>query len=85
MTTTLAAWLHDIDPFAWRISGDFGIRWYGLSYAAGFFLGWLALRFLHTRGAVLIPRERIGDAIIYAALGAVVGGRLGYIEVTYKF
>jgi phosphatidylglycerol:prolipoprotein diacylglycerol transferase len=79
MTTTLAAWLHTIDPFALKISGDFGIRWYGLSYAAGFFLGWLALRFLHKRGAALIPRERITDAIIYAALGAVVGGRLGYI------
>lgn len=79
MTSTLAAWLHDIDPFALKLTSDFGIRWYGLSYAAGFFLGWLALRFLHKRGAALIPRERITDTIIYAALGAVVGGRLGYI------
>lgn len=79
MTATLAAWLHTIDPFALRLSGDLGIRWYGLSYALGFFCGWLALRFLHKRGMALIPRERLTDAIIYAALGAVVGGRLGYI------
>ncbi len=79
MTTTIAAWLHDIDPFAIRISGGFGIRWYGLSYALGFYLGWVALRFLQKRGAALIPRERVTDAIIYAAFGAVVGGRLGYV------
>ncbi len=79
MILTLGAWLHDLDPFALRISGNFGIRWYGLSYALGFFLGWLALRFLHKRGMALIPRERLTDAVIYAAMGAVVGGRLGYI------
>lgn len=79
MTATLGAWLHDLSPFALRISGSFGIRWYGLSYALGFFIAWLALRFLHKRGMALIPRERLADAIIYAAMGAVVGGRLGYI------
>ncbi|MCA9272395.1 MAG: prolipoprotein diacylglyceryl transferase [Phycisphaerales bacterium] len=79
MTATLGAWLHDLSPFALRISGSFGIRWYGLSYALGFFCAWLALRFLHKRGMALIPRERLTDAIIYAAMGAVVGGRLGYI------
>ena len=79
MTLTLAAWLHDIDPFLIRFSGDFGLRWYGLSYAAGFALAWLALRFLAKRGAVLIPKDRLSDAIIYAALGAVRGGRLGYV------
>ncbi len=79
MTLTLAAWLHDFDPFAIHISGSFGIRWYGLSYAMGFFFGWLALKFLHKRGLALIPRERITDAIIFAAMGAVLGGRLGYI------
>ncbi len=79
MTLTLAAWLHDLSPFALRISGNFGIRWYGLSYALGFLCAWLALRFLHKRGMALIPRDRLTDAIIYAAMGAVVGGRLGYI------
>lgn len=79
MTRTLGAWLHTIDPFALRISGDFGIRWYGLSYALGFLCAWLALRFLHSRGMARLPRERLTDAIVYAAMGAVVGGRLGYI------
>lgn len=90
MTLTLGAWLHTLDPFALRISGDFGVRWYGLSYALGFFIAWLALRFLHKRGMALLPRERLTDAIIFAAFGAVVGGRLGYIlfyqpELLWRF
>src|SRR5207247_2035084 len=74
----LAAWLHDLSPYALRISGDFGLRWYGLSYAAAFLVGWLLLRWLGRRGAILIPPERAGDAILYAVVGVVVGGRLGY-------
>lgn len=74
----LAAWLHDLSPFAIRFTDDFGIRWYGLSYALGFLIGWLLLRWLAQRRAVLIPPERAGDAILYAVIGVVVGGRLGY-------
>lgn len=90
MTLTLGAWLHTLDPFALRISGDFGIRWYGLSYALGFFIAWLALRFLHKRGMALLSHERLTDAIIFAAFGAVMGGRLGYIlfyqpELLWRF
>ncbi len=77
----LAAWLHDLSPFAVRISQDFGIRWYGLSYAAGFLIGWMVLRWLAKRGAILIPADRVGDAILYAVAGVVVGGRLGYVLV----
>lgn len=76
---TLAAWLHNLGPFAFRISQDFGLRWYGLSYAAGFVLGWMLLRFLCKRGACLIPLDRVGDAVLLAVVGVVVGGRLGYV------
>jgi phosphatidylglycerol:prolipoprotein diacylglycerol transferase len=80
-TTMLAAWFHNLSPFALRISGDFGLRWYGLSYAMGFLVGWLLLRWLGRRGAVAIKPERAGDAILYAVVGVVVGGRLGYALV----
>lgn len=73
-----AAWLHDVDPFLIRIVGDFGIRWYGLSYVLGFGIGYLAIRFLARRGATLIPADRAMDAVIYGALGAFIGGRVGY-------
>jgi len=76
---TLGAWLHDLDPFLWQIGPGVGLRWYGLSYAAGFVIAWAVLRWLAGRGAVLIPKERAVDAILLSAILMVVGGRLGYI------
>ncbi len=80
---TLAAWLHDLSPFAIRFTDSFGLRWYGLSYALGFLVGWMVLRGLARRGVALIPPERVGDAILYVVVGVVAGGRLGY-AVFYK-
>lgn len=80
MTPTLAeAWLHDLSPFALRFTESFGVRWYGLSYAMGFVVGYLALRGLARRGLVLIPPHRCGDAMLTVIVGVVVGGRLGYV------
>ncbi len=75
---TLAAWLHDISPIALKL-GPLPLRWYGLSYALGFLSGWVILRWLARRRIVLIPPDRVGDAILYAVVGVVVGGRLGYV------
>src|SRR3954467_9215133 len=76
---TLAAWVHDLSPFVLKFSDDFGIRWYGLSYAASFLIAWLLLRWLASRGATSIPRERAGDVILMGVAGVVIGGRLGYV------
>ncbi|MEM9165936.1 MAG: prolipoprotein diacylglyceryl transferase [Planctomycetota bacterium] len=76
---TLAAWLHDLDPYLVRFSANLGIGWYGLSYIAGFAIGWLLLRWLAKRGAVLLPSDRALDAVMIAAAGVFVGGRLGYV------
>ncbi|MBL9030818.1 MAG: prolipoprotein diacylglyceryl transferase [Phycisphaerae bacterium] len=76
---TLAAWLHDLDPFALRLGPGIGLRWYGLSYAAAFVLGWVILRWLGKRGATRIPPSLAGDAILSIVVGVVVGGRLGYV------
>ncbi|MBL8875649.1 MAG: prolipoprotein diacylglyceryl transferase [Phycisphaerae bacterium] len=75
---TLASWLHDLSPFALKITDGFGLRWYGLSYAMGFVVAYLFMRLLARRGLILIPAERIGDAMTWLILGVVVGGRLGY-------
>jgi phosphatidylglycerol:prolipoprotein diacylglycerol transferase len=76
---TLAAWVHDLSPFVLKFSDDFGIRWYGLSYAMAFLLAWLMLRWLAGRGATAIPRERAGDVILAGVAGVVLGGRIGYV------
>ncbi|MEL6797359.1 MAG: prolipoprotein diacylglyceryl transferase [Planctomycetota bacterium] len=78
---TIAAWLHDLNPFVVRIAGDFGIRWYGLSYVLGFAIAYFAIRFLARRGATLLPADRAMDVVLYGALGAFVGGRVGYAVV----
>ncbi len=67
-----------IDPVALKI-GPLVIRWYGLMYLVGFASAWwLGLR----RKAQLgnnITDEDISDLIFYCALGAVLGGRIGYM------
>lgn len=74
-----SGWFHDWSPYLWRISGDFGIRWYGLSYILAFVLAYLLLRVLAQRGATAIPKDRIGDAMMFLIGGVIVGGRFGYV------
>lgn len=78
---TLGAWLHNLSPFAWEISEGFGLRWYGLSYAAGFIVAYLLMRTLAGRGLIQIPKDRVADAMTLLILGVIVGGRLGYCLV----
>ena len=67
----------DIDPVAVAI-GPLQIHWYGLTYLAGLgFAWWLALR-RSRRADSPLRREQVDDLIFYAALGVVLGGRLGY-------
>ncbi len=74
---TFAAWLHDLGPVAFRL-GPLTIRWYGLSYLAGFAVAWLFLRWLARRGVAHLSPQRVGDIVLACIIGIVVGGRLGY-------
>ncbi len=75
----LAAYLHRLDPFAWRISGDFGIRWYGLAYAAGFVCLYVFAMMLARRRRIAMTTEQVGDFVMYAVAGVLIGGRLGWV------
>ncbi|WII71207.1 prolipoprotein diacylglyceryl transferase [Bdellovibrio sp. 22V] len=82
--------VHDFDPFALRISGDFGIRWYGLSYMMGFICAYLLIKWLAQRQRAGLAPNMVGDFITYAAIGTLVGGRLGYVlfyapDLLWKF
>jgi phosphatidylglycerol:prolipoprotein diacylglycerol transferase len=79
----------DIDPVALSIGPLFGfgpvaIRWYGLMYLAGFVLGWLGARSRAKQPGSRIRPEHIDDIVFYVALGAILGGRIGYM-VIYGF
>lgn len=71
--------VHDLDPFALRISGDFGVRWYGLSYMMGFICAYLMIKWLARRQRAGLTPQMVGDFVTYAAIGTLVGGRLGYV------
>lgn len=79
--TLLAAWFHDLGPFAIRLGESFGVRWYGLSYVAGFLIAWWVLGRLARRGRLLFPHEAVADVMFGVILGTILGGRLGYVLI----
>ena len=72
-----------LSPIVFSI-GPFDLRWYSLAYLAGIFIGyWYLLRLLKQPGAPL-ARRHADDLVFYAALGIILGGRLGYV-LFYNF
>jgi phosphatidylglycerol---prolipoprotein diacylglyceryl transferase len=57
------------------------VRWYGLMYLAGFAAAWLGMRSRAKKPWSPIKPEQVDDIIFYSALGAIVGGRVGYMLV----
>jgi phosphatidylglycerol:prolipoprotein diacylglycerol transferase len=67
-----------LSPIALHI-GPFDLRWYSLAYLAGIFIGyWYLLKLLKTPGAPM-DRRHADDLVFYAALGIILGGRIGYV------
>lgn len=67
-----------IGPVALDI-GFFQIKWYSLGYLFGILLGyWLLLKLIRKPGAPM-SRQHADDMILYATLGIILGGRLGYV------
>ena len=59
--------------------GPIAIRWYGLAYLAAFVTAWWLgnqrARSMHPDWTA----QQISDVVFYGALGAVLGGRIGYV------
>lgn len=67
-----------IDPILIEV-GPFAIRWYALAYLAGLFGGvWYARRLVMKPPSLMTPTQ-IDDFLIWALVGIVLGGRLGYV------
>lgn len=72
-------WVHDLDPIAVHLGGDFGIRWYGLAYALAFIIGaWLLNRYYKAAKSPLNPNQQ-SSFMLAVMIGVLAGGRLGYV------
>src|ERR1700758_1641394 len=67
-----------IDPLALSL-GPFAIRWYALAYIAGLLIGWRYCLMLASWPPYLVSRQDIDDFLVWATLGVVLGGRIGYV------
>ncbi len=65
----------DVSPeiFTWPVT----VRWYGLMFAIGFWLGFnIVARMFKREGA---PEKWLGSLLIWVAAGTIVGARLGHV------
>ncbi|HRE59912.1 MAG TPA: prolipoprotein diacylglyceryl transferase [Micropepsaceae bacterium] len=85
---TLALTFPNIDPVIIEI-GPFALRWYAVAYVGGIILGWWwFVRFLRQErlwqspafaGKPPLKQIDADDFIVWATIGIIAGGRLGYV------
>jgi phosphatidylglycerol:prolipoprotein diacylglycerol transferase len=68
----------DIDPVAIQI-GPLAVRWYALAYIAGLIGGWQYCLRLATQPPNVVTPKHIDDFMVWATVGVVLGGRLGFV------
>ncbi|MBS7553777.1 prolipoprotein diacylglyceryl transferase [Ancylobacter dichloromethanicus] len=73
----------NIDPVLIEL-GPFAIRWYALAYIGGLLFGWWMAKRLCARPALWggrspIQPEEFDDAVVWIAVGVILGGRIGYV------
>ncbi len=78
MLETFGVYLHQIDPYMIKLWDGGPIRWYGMAYVVGFFLGYLMINRVVTKGRSPIKQAQVLDLVFSLSLGIVIGGRLGY-------
>ena len=79
-------WQHlpqTLDPIALTI-GFFSLRWYAVFFLGGIVIAFLLARFLVRRGSVSFSEEFLADLFLVLFVGALIGGRIGYV-VLYNF
>jgi phosphatidylglycerol:prolipoprotein diacylglycerol transferase len=55
------------------------IRWYGLAYVAAFIIGGYLIKFFNQRYPSNLNRKLIDDFFVWAIIGVIFGGRIGYV------
>jgi phosphatidylglycerol---prolipoprotein diacylglyceryl transferase len=80
-----------INPVLLHLWGPLEIRWYGLAYIVGIVLAWWGvLRVLRNKALWAYPpfngrppatEDDIGDLVVWATFGVILGGRLGWVLI----
>ncbi|MBC8159501.1 MAG: prolipoprotein diacylglyceryl transferase [Rhodospirillales bacterium] len=66
-----------IDPIMFEV-GPIAVRWYGLAYVVGLVLAWRYVRRLAGGPPEVARLQDVDDFLVWATLGVIIGGRLGY-------
>ena len=67
-----------IDPVLIEI-GPLVIRWYALAYVFGLVFAWRYVRAMARRAPYVASARDIDDFLVWATLGVVLGGRIGFV------
>lgn len=67
-----------IDPVAFHVF-SWPVHWYGLMYLVGFLGAWLVLSFRIKQSPRGFTQDQLSDLIFFGAIGAILGGRIGYV------
>ena len=67
----------DFDPVAFAL-GPLKVRWYGLMYLLGFAAAWFLGARRTRQPWSPVTANQFTDLLFYAAIGVILGGRLGY-------
>jgi phosphatidylglycerol---prolipoprotein diacylglyceryl transferase len=67
-----------IDPVAIAL-GPVKVHWYGIMYLIGFASTWALGVYRAKKGYYSLLPNQVSDAIFYAAMGVILGGRIGYM------
>lgn len=73
-------YIHNIDPVLLHL-GPLQIRWYGLMYLVGYFVGYLILMKRFKRGFNILNSDGNQTLITYIMVGMIIGARLVYVTV----
>ena len=72
----LGAWVWDFSPTIFSLLGR-EVRWYGLLFALGFWLGNIILHYMYRREGR--DRASLDQLPVYVILATVIGARLGHV------
>ena len=70
----------DFNPVLLKM-GPLKVRWYGVMYVVAFFVAYFLLKAEVRKKAFPLDKDGVYDLLSYAALGVILGGRLGYVLV----